>query len=69
MITNEGAHICDKEIRSRSGLWCGCRKPAKFRVVSKVVPHMELDYCARHAPREPHSIKTLSSFTLNKWRE
>ncbi len=51
MLTAEGNRICDYEYRNRAGTWCACRKPAGFRVASKVVPHMELDYCARHAPR------------------
>lgn len=51
MITNKGERVCDKEIRSLSGLWCGCRKPATVKVASEVVSYMELDYCARHAPK------------------
>ena len=50
MITAEGKRICDKEIRNRKGQWVGCRAPAHSRTPSKNFPHMELDFCGRHAP-------------------
>lgn len=50
MITDTGKRICDKEIKKK-GLWCSCKKPAKYKIKSKVSSYMELDYCSKHKPR------------------
>lgn len=51
MITNEGKRICDKEIKNKFNLWCACKKPAKIKISSKAVKHLELDFCKKHAPK------------------
>lgn len=51
MITETGKRICDKEIKSKTGVWCGCRKPAVVQVPSTKVSSMTLDYCKGHAPK------------------
>lgn len=66
MITVEGKRICDHEFRNRQGMWCGCRRPAAVKVASKAVPHMELDYCARHAPRTEEVLSFSNGAVLNE---
>jgi len=56
MITDEGKRICDKEIWSyRKNMWCGCRKPAKFNVISKHIT-AGLDYCTAHSGKVIHQL-------------
>lgn len=54
MVTDTGAYICDREIKTRVrdrmlAQWRGCRKPATIAGDSRAVEYLELHYCERHA--------------------
>ncbi len=49
MTDAEGRRLCDKEIKNRAGIWCGCRMPASVTVPSEYIC-TGLDFCKKHEP-------------------